>query len=167
MGFVQQVFTDGDTSARPDVEESGEIIFKNDRQLKWTYLVPDYKVFLLQGDDYKFYDEDNEQLIVGKVKDKSRQWIWQLLFSDDIFQYARWDGPHKKIHIENKSETMALDIEITINSDFLPVKVSQVDITAARVVYYFQSYQPKIKIAEDTFLLSLPEDVAVVRADDR
>jgi len=155
--------TGEDANAQPDLEESGEILFKDDRQLKWTYLDPDYKVFLLTGENYQFYDEDNEQLIIGKIKDKSRQWVWQLLFSDDIFPYTRWDGAHRKIHIKNESEAVFIDIEIKINSDFLPVKMTRKDPTGARMVYYFKNYRQKIKISEDTFRLKVPDDVDIVR----
>jgi len=66
VNFTQQVYTDEEL----DIEESGEIIFKNDQLLKWTYLDPDYKVFLLEEDNYQFYDEDNQQLMIGKIKEK-------------------------------------------------------------------------------------------------
>ncbi len=161
VNFVQQVSGDENAGISVDLEESGEILFKSDRQLKWTYLEPDYKVFLLDGDDYRFYDADNEQLIIGKIKDRSQQWIWQLLFSDDIFEYARWDEAGKSIHI--KSDRDSLDMEIIINSDFLPVKVVQTDLSGARMVYYFKDYCQGIIVPGDAFLLKVPEGVDIVR----
>jgi outer membrane lipoprotein-sorting protein len=159
--FVQQVYSEENAKMPVDLEESGEILFKNDQQLKWTYLEPDYKVFLLEGDDYQFYDEDNEQLILGKIKGRSQQWIWQLLFSDDIFRYARWDEARKEIHI--KSDRDSIDMEIIINSDSLPVKVVQTDLSGARMVYYFKDYRQRIFIPEDAFRLKVPEGVDIVR----
>lgn len=161
VSFVQQVFSDKNANMPVDLEESGEILFKNDQQLKWTYLEPDYKVFLLEGDDYQFYDEDSEQLILGKIKDRSQQWIWQLLFADDIFRYARWDEARKSIHIKNDRDS--IDMEIIINSDSLPVKVVQTDLSGARMVYYFTDYRQRIIIPEDAFLLKVPEGVDIVR----
>lgn len=161
VSFVQQVSSDENANMPVDLEESGEILFKNDQQLKWTYLEPDYKVFLLEGDDYQFYDEDNEQLILGKIKDRSQQWIWQLLFADDIFRYARWDEARKRIHIKNDRDS--IDMEIIINSDSLPVKVVQTDLSGARMVYYFKDYRQKIIIPEDAFRLQVPEGVDIVR----
>jgi outer membrane lipoprotein-sorting protein len=168
VNFSQQVYTD----EQLDIEESGEIIFKNDRFLKWTYLDPDYKVFLLEGDNYQFYDEDNEQLIIGKIKDRSHRWVWQMLFSDDIFRdyLVTWDKARKKIHIKNNPTSrtgdtgdIAIDIEIIINDDSLPVTLIQVDPSAARIVYHFKEYKPKIKIPGDTFRLSVPDDVEIIR----
>jgi outer membrane lipoprotein-sorting protein len=161
VSFVQQVSGDEDASMGVDLEESGEILFKNDQQLKWTYLEPDYKVFLLEGDEYQFYDEDNEQLIIGKIKDRSQQWIWQLLFADDIFRYARWDEARKSIHIKNDRDS--IDMEIIINSDSLPVKVIQIDLSGARMVYYFKDYCQGIIIPDDAFLLKVPQGVDIVR----
>ncbi|NIM15115.1 MAG: hypothetical protein GTO45_24390 [Candidatus Aminicenantes bacterium] len=161
VSFVQQVSSEKNANMPVDLEESGEILFKNDQQLKWTYLEPDYKVFLLEGDDYQFYDEDNEQLIIGKIKDRSQQWIWQLLFADDIFRYARWDEARKSIHIKNDRDS--IDMEIIINSDSLPVKVVQTDLSGARMVYYFKDYCQRIIIPEDAFRLQVPEGVDIVR----
>jgi outer membrane lipoprotein-sorting protein len=161
VNFVQQVSADANANMPVDLEESGEILFKSDRQLKWTYLEPDYKVFLLEGDNYRFYDEDNEQLIIGKIKDRSQQWIWQLLFSDDIFEYARWDEAGKSIHIKNDRDS--IDMEIIINSDSLPVKVVQTDLSGARMVYYFKDYCQGIIIPGDAFRLQVPEGVDIVR----
>lgn len=161
VSFVQQVSGDENANMAVDLEESGEILFKNDRQLKWTYLEPDYKVFLLEGDDYQFYDEDSEQLILGKIKDRSQQWIWQLLFADDIFRYARWDEGRKSIHIKNERDS--IDMEIIINRDSLPVKVVQTDLSGARMVYYFKNYRQRINIPEDAFRLKVPEGVDIVR----
>jgi len=170
VNFTQQVYTD----EQLDIEESGEIIFKNDQLLKWTYQDPDYKVFLLEGDNYRFYDEDNQQLMMGKIKDRSQQWIWQMLFSDDIFHdylvNVKWDKTRKKIQIKNNpaartgdSVDIAIDIEIIIDDDSLPITLIQADPSGARIVYHFKEYKPKIKIADDTFRLKVPDDVEIIR----
>jgi outer membrane lipoprotein-sorting protein len=168
VNFTQQVYTD----VQLDIEESGEIIFKNDRLLKWTYQDPDFKVFLLEGDNYRFYDEDNEQLIIGKIKDRSHQWVWQLLFSDDIFRdyLLNWDKTRKKIHVKNSPHPrtgdtgdIAIDIEIIIDDDFLPITFIQDDPSGARIVYHFKEYKPMINIPGDTFRLSVPGNVEIIR----
>ena len=65
--------------------------------LKWTYLDPDYKVWILIGDDYKFYDRENEQLTIGKIEKKNQKWIWQLLFSEEVSEFIRSDEKKMKI----------------------------------------------------------------------
>ncbi len=156
VSFVQQVYTDNQV----DIQESGDIIFKDDQQLKWTYRDPDFKVFLLEGEDYKFYDEDNEQLMIGKVKDKNQQWIWQLLFADDILPDARWEISTETIHIDSKSRD--IHVQVIINNLFLPVKVSQKDPSGARMVYLFNTYLKNISLPSDTFKLDVPANVEVV-----
>jgi len=147
-----------------DIEESGEILFKDDRRLRWTYLKPDFKVFLLQEDDYKFYDEENRQLTVGKVKDRGRQWLWQLFFSDDILRFAYTiESGEKKIFIKKQQAEEPLDIEITLNNDYLPVQVIQQDPnTGARMIFYFKDYKENIAVPADAFELKVPKDVETV-----
>jgi len=168
IDFTQQVLSELPSKhpgqPQVDVEESGEILFKNDQTLKWTYLKPDYKVFLLENDDYRFYDQENEQLIIGKIKDRSQQWVWQLLFSDEIFKYARIDSPKRLIRVKDDDET--LNLEIAFNSDFLPEKMVQIDASGARMVYYFRNYRKNISIPDDAFHLKIPDGVEIIREDD-
>jgi outer membrane lipoprotein-sorting protein len=170
--FLQQVFTEDNDN--PDIQESGEIIFKDDHQLKWTYLEPDYKVFLLSGDTYRFYDRDNEQLIIGKITDRSQQWVWQLLFSDRLFRdfSLSWDETGKAIHIKGDPGSAPgsahagdgqVDIEVTVDNDSLPVKVLQRDPTGARIVYYFKTYYPRLEIPAGIFRWEVPEDTEIIR----
>jgi outer membrane lipoprotein-sorting protein len=156
VNFTQQVFDEGQL----EIEESGEIVFKDKKTLKWTYLDPDYKVFLLIGDDYKFYDRDNEQLTIGKVTDKNRQWLWQLLFSQEMVDYIKTDDSSRKVYIKN--ETDNLDIEIEINSEYLPVKAIQKDPAGVTLVYHFKDYKKRLTITEEIFTLEVPEGVDVV-----
>ncbi len=159
--FVQQVYID----EQLDIEESGEILFKDDRHLKWTYLKPDFKIFLLQKENYKFYDEENEQLTIGRIKERSGQWIWQLFFSDEILQYTyeQVNEAHKKIYIKKEDAEQPLNIEIRLNKDFLPAQVIQEDPnTGVRMIFYFKDYKEKIKIPKDAFELKVPEDVEII-----
>jgi outer membrane lipoprotein-sorting protein len=126
---------------------------------------PDYKVFLLQEENYRFYDEDNEQLTRGKVKNKDRQWIWQLFFSDDILRYAfeGEDNTGKTIHFKKEDAEQPLDVEIHLNSDFLPVRVIQNDTASgARMIFYFKEYKQKVEIPADAFELNVPRDVEII-----
>lgn len=157
LSFTQQVFTD----EQMDLEESGEIIFQNNQQLKWTYLEPDFKVFILTDDGYKYYDQDSEQLIIGKVDQKKHQWIWQLLFSDDIVTYTEWDKQNKTFHIKNDAQ--ALDVQVVVNTGHYPIKVMQQDPSGARMIYLFKDYQERIVVTPEMFQLKLPEDVEIIR----
>lgn len=156
VNFVQQVFTDEDM----DIQESGEIIFNHDRQLKWTYLDPDYKVFLLEGDEYRFYDEDNEQLTIGRVKEKNSQWIWRLLFSDDVLPHTRWNSQESVLYFKNSKES--LDVQIQVDAAWLPAKVTQRDPSGAKMVFLFQKYREKIPVDKETFVLKVPQNVEII-----
>jgi outer membrane lipoprotein-sorting protein len=156
VAFTQQVFDEDQL----EIEESGEIVFKDQKTLKWTYLDPDYKVFILMGDDYKFYDRDNEQLTIGKIKDKNRQWLWQLLFSKEMAGYIKPDNKNMKVYLKNEPDK--LDIEIEIDNEFLPVKAIQKDPSGVIMVYHFKDYMKKIKITDQIFKLEVPEDTDVV-----
>lgn len=163
--FVQQVYSEEepDVDTAPDIEESGEILFKDKSHLKWTYLKPDLKVFLLMEENFKFYDEDNEQLTVGKIKDRGGQWIWQLFFSDNILRYTRVVDSGKIIVIKKEDPREPLNVEIHLNNRYLPERVIQQDRgTGARMVYTFSDYKENVEIPEKAFELNVPDDVEIV-----
>jgi len=157
VSFSQQVYTDH----QMDLQESGDIYFINDKKLKWVYRDPDYKVFLLEGDNYRFYDEDSEQLRIGKVEEKQKQWIWQLLFSDEILAHTTSDSDGKSIHIKKTKEN--IDVTVKIDSHYLPVEIVQVDSSEIRMVYLFSDYTHKINVTDEMFELKVPEDVEIIR----
>lgn len=154
--FTQQVFIDEEI----EIEESGEVLFKNSRVLKWTYRDPDFKIFLLVEDEFQFYDKENNQLARGKISEKNQQWIWQLLFSDEISPYIRYDEKQKRIYIKHQAEDM--DFEIQIDKNFLLEKVIQYDSAGAKYIYYFKNYKKKVKVSKKDFELELPGDVDVI-----
>ncbi len=166
VDFVQQVASESKHNAAIDLEESGDILFKNDQQLRWVYLKPDYKVFLLEGDKYRFYDQDNEQITIGRIKDRSHQWIWQLLFSDDVFRFASAKEKEKPVKIRIKNDAESLNVEISVTQDFLPSQVIQVDPSGARMIYYFKNYHPNVAIPDNAFQLNVPNDVETIYDED-
>lgn len=159
VDFVQQVLTDGDM----DIEESGDILFKDERNIRWTYLEPDEKIFLLQGEDYKFYDRENEQLTVGKLEEKNRRWIWQLFFSDDLLPHTTADTSRRILTIHKKDETGDLDIQVFLDARSLPVRMIQTDPgSGARMIYFFKNYRENVPVPPDTFRLEVPDDVEII-----
>ena len=74
--FIQQVYIDEEKT----LEESGFIIFADRSRVKWQYLDPEAKTFILEGGSYRFYDSANNQLSRGRIGERGEQLIWELLF---------------------------------------------------------------------------------------
>jgi outer membrane lipoprotein-sorting protein len=150
-----------------DIEETGEILFKDDLHLKWTYLYPDLKIFLIEKDLYKFYDEENEQLTIGKIKEKNKQWIWQLFFSDEILQFTTTEEKSKRLFLRKEDSDPPLDIEIVLNSEYLPIKVIENNPSGIKMVFYFNNYKKQVKIPTGAFDLKIPKGVDIVYETDK
>ncbi|MCK4835861.1 MAG: outer membrane lipoprotein carrier protein LolA [Candidatus Aminicenantes bacterium] len=156
VSFVQQVYIDEEL----EIEESGTILVKDISHLKWIYLNPDLKIFLMQGNTYQFFDKENNQLIIGKIVEEKQRWIWQLLFSEKITDGVKCDRLSKRIIIKKEDEE--LDFEVFIGNQMLPEKVVQYDTSGAKYIYYFNNYKKRVKIAQKDFQLELPEDVEII-----
>jgi len=159
VDFVQEVFLEGEK----ELSESGTILYRDVSLLKWTYTDPEYKVFLLQGRRYRFYEKASNQLIIGRIQDKDQQWIWQILFSKEIDNAVRTVEAERTLFIRDTDG--GLDLEVTLGGDGLPQRVVQRDEMGATTVYVFTHYRRRVNIERGAFELDLPADVEVVDND--
>jgi outer membrane lipoprotein-sorting protein len=158
--FKNQVFND----KIKELEETGNIVFLDQNHIKWTYQQPDLKIWLLKDKEYRFYHEDNEQLIIGRANQINNHWIWNL-FSANLDSY-HLECQEKKQWIHIKKESESLDIKIFFNQNFLVNKVIQLDPTGLEVVYLFEDYQQKATIPANTFELKVPENTDTIFYDE-
>lgn len=159
VNFVQRVFLEGEL----EIEESGEILFKDSAELKWTYMVPDYKVFILKKDRYRFFDRENNQLMKGEITATNQKWIWQLLFTKEISEHVTFNDQERVITINWEKEE--LKFQVYIGSGGLPIKVVQHDVSGARYDYLFENYQASVKLSQSDFEINLPKDVEIIDGD--
>ena len=156
VNFIQQVIIDGEL----EIEESGEVLFQDVSRLKWTYLEPDHKVFIIIKNNYLFYDRENNQLIKGEVTKKNQKWIWQLLFSDEDADNIRIDEKERIIYFRDDEEDLVIDIYLDEN--LLPEKVIQQDPAGVRYRYFFRQYRKKVTVSPKDFELNLPVDAEII-----
>lgn len=115
---------------------------------------------VINGNEYRFYDRENEQVTIGTITEKNQQWIWQLLYSPGISDIIQCDLNRRVILLKDKSEE--LDYELYVGPDDLLQKVIHRDPTGAANVYLFSQYQPRLRLQEDDFLLALPEGIEII-----
>jgi outer membrane lipoprotein-sorting protein len=159
--FVQQVFIDDELS----VAESGFIVFANRTRVKWQYLHPDFKTFILENGRYKFYDKENNQLVNGRINPKNEQLIWDLLFSDKPGQVSRWDERTRTIFLSVNESSGPQELKIKIASDFLPERVEQNSSAEVTTIYIFTKYLTRISLAAKEFELNLPANVEIIEEE--
>lgn len=159
--FVQQVFIDGEMS----LEESGFIVFANRDLVKWQYLHPDFKTFILENGRYKFYDKENNQLVNGRIDPKNEQLIWDLLFSEKPGQVSRWDERTRTILLSVNESSGPQELKIKIGSDLLPERVEQNSAEEVTTIYIFKKYLTGISLAAKEFALNLPATVEIIEEE--
>lgn len=154
--FKNQVVNDNNI----EIEESGEFFFKNRNELKWVYTEPEYKVWLIKNNSYKFYDREDEQLTIGELSNKDSLWIWQLLYNDKFADYLKIDSRERTIHIIKESE--AIDTKIFVNKNYLPEKVIQKDQTGVDIIYIFFNYKKNVLFSREDFELKIDDDTDII-----
>ena len=124
VDFVQQVYMDSELT----LEESGVIVFADRERVKWQYLDPEFKVFILEKDRYRFYDRENNQLLRGVLGERNERLIWELLLSDRPGGAASWDARTRTIRLrldDGSGAEGAQELKILVGPDFLPQRVEQ------------------------------------------
>jgi outer membrane lipoprotein-sorting protein len=161
MDFVQQVFIDGSVS----LEESGFIVFAERTRVKWQYLRPDPKTFILENGRYQFYDQENNQLLKGRVDQANEQIIWDILCSPQPGQVSRWDERTRTILLSVRESSGRQELKIKIAPDFLPERVEQTSANEVTTVYTFSNYRTRITLAAGEFSLNIPNGVEIIEED--
>jgi outer membrane lipoprotein-sorting protein len=158
VDFIQQVVVDEEMT----LEESGVIVFAGRDRVKWQYLAPAAKTFLLENGRYRFYDSENNQLLQGRLGERGEQLIWELLFSDRPGSSSRWDPRERTITISLAGENGVQELQIHIGPDFLPLRVEQKAVNDVTTVYIFSNYRPRVALGPGEFDLDLPADVEII-----
>ena len=156
--FIQQVYIDDEKT----MEESGSIVFADRTRMKWQYLDPAYKTFILKDGGYSFYDRENKQLLKGRVGARSEQLIWELLFSDKPGNASSWDGRLRTIRLRLDGENGVEELKIKVGADYLPERVEQTSVNEVTTVYLFRNYRSRIRLAAGEFDLVLANDVEII-----
>lgn len=158
VDFVQQVYVDEEMT----IQESGVIVFADRDRVKWQYLDPTPKTFILENGGYRFYDPENKQLLRGRVGARGEQLIWELLFSDRPGNASRWDARSRTIRLSLAGENGVQELEITVGADLLPARVRQTAVNEVTTVYVFKNYRSRVRLAAGEFNLDLPADVEII-----
>jgi outer membrane lipoprotein-sorting protein len=156
--FVQQVFIDGELN----LEESGFIVFADRTRVKWQYLNPERKTFILENGRYQYYDRESNQLLKGAIDPGNEQVIWDLLCSGDPGQDIRWEERTRTIRLGFQAGRERQELAIRVAPDFLPERVRQVSAQDVITVYAFRAYRTRIALDPGEFKLDLPEDVEII-----
>jgi outer membrane lipoprotein-sorting protein len=159
--FVQQVFIDGEMS----LEESGFIIFVDRNHVKWQYLQPDYKTFILENGHYRFFDRENNQLLTGNIGPGNEQIVWDLLCAPRPGQAGRWDERTRTIRLKLEGNSGPQELKIRIGADLLPARVEQTAASEVSHVYLFTNYRAGITVGPGEFALDLPGDVEIIEQE--
>jgi outer membrane lipoprotein-sorting protein len=158
VDFVQQVYVEEDMT----IQESGFIVFADRGHVKWQYLDPTPKTFILENGGYRFYDPENNQLLRGSVGERGKKLIWELLFSDRPGDASSWDPRNRTIRLSLAGESGVQELEITVGADLLPARVRQTAVNEVTTVYIFKNYRRRIALAAGEFDLDLPADVEII-----
>jgi outer membrane lipoprotein-sorting protein len=156
--FIQQVYIDEEKT----LEESGVIIFADRTRVKWQYLDPDAKTFILENGRYSFYDRENNQLMRGRIGARSEQLIWELLFSDKPGNASSWDARQRTIRLRLDGENGVQELKIKVGADNLPERVEQIAANDVTTVYLFRNYRSRITLDAGEFDLALGADVEII-----
>jgi len=156
--FVQQVSIDGEMN----LEESGFIVFADRARVKWQYLRPEFKTFILENGRYRFYDRENNQLLEGRIDPRNEQVIWDLLCSEKPGQVSRWEERTRTIRLSVDAGADRQELKIKIGPDFLPERVEQSGANEVTTVYTFRNYRTRVTLAAGEFSLPLPGDVEII-----
>jgi len=156
--FNLKVIDEGDIVS----EENGYIIYSDEEHLKWVYLKPSLKIWVLKNNRYEFYEKDEAQLTRGFLKDKKRIWLWRIFHTN--YDNSVKSDKKKRIIFFNESES-GINFKIELKKNFLPNKVIQTDPTGVLIEYKFGKYLFKIDLKKDEFEIKYEKGTDIVETE--
>lgn len=157
--FINQVINESVL----EIEEKGEMTFRDRGKIKWEYLEPDHKIWILSDDSYEYYDIEDEQVTRGKLAKKTQLWIFQLLYTKESIKYINVDVKGRQIHFLNEED--GADFKIYLSEKLLPSKIIQKDPTGVEIVYVFSEYKTKVTLPSDFFQLKIEGEVDIIELE--
>ncbi len=143
-----------------EIEEKGEMLFLNKDRIKWIYKDPNYKVWIVYGNSYEYYDREEEQITKGKLSKKTQIWIFKLLDTKYEKNDIKVNNKKNEIYLVNDEE--GINFKILISDDFLPSKIIQKDPTGVDIVYIFSGYKKNITLSDKDFILKIDGEVDII-----
>lgn len=160
VSFIQQVYYGEDMS----VEESGDLLFVENRRIRWTYRNPELKVFLLIGNQYQFFEPEARQLTTGRVDADQKGWIWDMLVSSEKSAIRKCDVNNRSLEIEEAGEGIIYIVFLDENHRVL--RVEYTDSGGGRHLFHFSDYKPGVKVQENDFQLIIPPGTEVIHREE-
>jgi len=154
--FINQVVN----NSVVEIEETGEMFFLNKNRIKWVYQDPDYKVWIMYGNSYEYYDKEEEQITRGKFSKKTQLWIFKLLNSKEGKDDIMVDLKKMELHIVDSED--GVNFTILISNDYLPSKIIQKDPTGVDIIYIFSEYKKNIVLSDEDFKLKTEGKIDII-----
>lgn len=161
VDFTQQVFVDGEL----EMEESGFILFAGRERVRWEYLDPEPKVFLLGKDRYQFYDPGAVQLTRGHLGEAGERLAWELLLSERPGDSVAWDSGQRTIRLRLPAGTdggEGQELRVRVGRDFLPERIEQPAEGGITTVLLLRNYRRRVVPAAGEFELHPAAGVEIV-----
>jgi outer membrane lipoprotein-sorting protein len=161
--------------AKP-VLSRGEFYYNSPNQVRWEYLEPDHKVFVITEDKYTAYypalkraEEVPIKKFVGKrlfrflgvgqrIGDLARYYDFQLAPQSDV------KGTHLLLLTPRKKSVRDRVAEMKIWVDqttFLPRQLQYVEADGDTTLLSFEGMRSNVEVSASQFRIDLPSDVAV------
>ncbi len=161
VDFTQQVFVDGGR----EMEESGFILFAGRERVRWEYLDPEPKVFLLEKDRYQFYDPGAGQLTRGRLGEAGERLVWELLLAERPGDSVSWDSGQRTIRLRlpaGADGSESQELRVRVGRDFLPERIEQPAAGGITTVLLLRNYRRRVVPAPGAFELHPPAGVEIV-----
>ena len=158
---------------RPVVSH-GELFFLRPNQVRWEYLEPDRKVFVITEEQYVAYypalkraEEVPIKRFVGRrlfrfiglgqsIDDLGRSYDFALAPRTDLPGTRLLVLTPRKKKVRERMAEMKIWVDVTT---FLPRKLQYVEADGDSTVLTFHDLRPNVEIAGSRFRLDLPDDV--------
>ena len=152
--------------------ESGTVIFGKLPMMRWSYVRPEQKLFVFDGNRSWFYVPADRQVTVGNLDDRRRSELPFLFLGDRASRDKHFavteqrKGNRVTTTLQPRSSSALIrNVSVVINTQtHLIDSVAYADREGNRTAFSFSGYHP-IRTTSETFRFAPPAGVQVVQAE--
>lgn len=165
--FVQKFTPRG---FRNEQVERGNVVFGAAPRMRWTYEVPERKVFVFDGQTSWLYTPSDRQVLVTRLGEDDLKsiplaFLWDPSAASDLDVTAAKRGRDTVLTLAPRnSGTEIRNAEVTVGPDGLLRSMSWTDRQGNRTVFEFSGFRPA-RTSEATFRFAPPAGTDIVETD--
>jgi len=146
---------------------SGSVVFTNDLKMKWSYISPEKKYIISNGNILWIYEPENEQAFKTIIKDSELESAAKFLLGKmDILKKYNLKLKDNTLILTPKEESNYKNIYLIFNSEYKIIETKMIDNFSNENIIRYKNFKlNEFKLTKEFFDFIPPDGIEIIEKD--